>query len=117
MELYHGSMIEISETDLPYKKIMCEMINQAIDYALKRRWSNIMAKVDRDVRRKWVTAREQAEAIAYILSIGFEADCDLVGLPDDFVYRVREMVQSQREWQYPLELKAEVVSEYNYGIG
>jgi len=105
----HNFFIEVSETDLPYRRLMCEMINQAIDYAHKRRWSNIMVNADRLTGRKWVTRDEQAEAIAYILSDGFEYDCDMLGLPDDFVYRVRQSVYALREWQYPLEVRNEIL--------
>lgn len=89
---------------MPYRVLMCRMIEQAILNAQGRELTSLAPR-----GKAYVRAKEKASAIEYILSDGFEYDCEMAGLPDEFIRKARARITAQDSWQIPLEVSLEAV--------
>ena len=72
-------MINLNDNpNLPYRKLMCAVIEQAIDYVKGEKLCYLLHYENKnyEVRR----LEEIKKAKEYIASIGFREDCDLLGL-------------------------------------
>ena len=108
--IYSGSNLfgESYEPDLPYRKLLCAVIKQAIFHA---------RGLELDDDGKPTKLREgslKATAIEYLKSRDFELDCEDLELPcstDEFIRRARAKIE---EGTYQLSIDKEaVIAEYN----
>lgn len=100
---YHG-VNQPNSWDIPYRKLMCAVIRQAILHA---------QGLEMDESGKPTKLREgslKATAVEYLLSDDFEDECMYLELPPDFVDRVREKITSGT-YQIPVfTVEAQTVS-------
>lgn len=88
----------------PYREIMCRVIMQAILHAQGRELTSLAPR-----GKAYVRAKEKATAVEYVLSYGFECDCRMLGLPDEFIRTARAKITAQDCYQIPLEVSCEAV--------
>jgi len=74
---------------IPYRTLMCRMVQQAILNAQGRELTSLAPR-----GKAYVRAKEKAAAIEYLLSDDFECDCILLGMT------------SQDCWQIPMLVTA-----------
>ena len=93
--IYHGTY---TFDDMPYRKLMCAMIQQSINHARGIELSDILDQNDPNFNRR--RGEERAAAIEYLLSDEFQFDAELLGI-DDYVDRIRKMVTND-DYQMPI---------------
>ena len=95
--IYHGTN-QPNTDDIPYRKLMCAVIWQAVNHALGRGLSDILNPNEPNYNKKRVD--ERAHAVAFIMSEDFEFDCELLGI-DDQIDGIRQKVTRGEIYQIP----------------
>lgn len=93
--IYHGTEIHDDE---PYRKLMCAMIQQAVNHARGFELSDIISPRDPNFNRR--RGEERAAAIEYLLSEEFQFDAELLGI-DGCVDKIRKLV-TRDSYQMPI---------------
>lgn len=93
--IYHGTD---THDDTPYRKLMCAMIQQAVNYARGYNLSEILDIADKNFNRR--RGEERAAALEYLLSEEFQFDAELLGI-DGTVDEIRKLV-TKGSYQMPI---------------
>jgi len=92
-----GLGYEFMDETLPYRRIMCAMITNAIRNAMGYEMSV------EDGKNKRIRGQVKTDAIAYVLSDDFEFDMELLGY-DSYVNAIRRKV-TRGTYQIPLNAR------------
>ena len=84
------------DPDLPYRKLMCAVIEQAIDFVKGEKLCYLLHYENQNYEARRI--QEIARAKEYIASVGFREDCDLLGL-DAWMIR-DELAKQQRGYVF-----------------
>jgi hypothetical protein len=99
--IFHG-VHDSNTEDMPYRKLLCAVIWQAVNHALGRELSDILDPNDKQF--KYHKQQERAAAMAYIMSDDFERQCEYLGI-DNLIDEIRLKVTRGLTYQMPAFMK------------
>jgi hypothetical protein len=88
------NIFSVEYNDYPYRKLLCDVVKQAVNYAMGQNLSEILGTgINGRPTNAYKRMREQerAKAIAYLMSSDFEEHAYLLGI-DEQIGAIREMV-------------------------